>query len=275
MRAIHEDVIQFKLNGKAVDMQAAGSTRLSSVLRDEFNCKDVKVGCNAGDCGACTVLVDGLAVCACLTGAGQVAGKEVQSVSGLHDADSLMQQLQRSFLVHGAAQCGICTPGMLISALQLLRHSPQPSEQEVKDALGGVLCRCTGYRKIITAVRAATTLDAIEPAEFTTHESIGISIQKLDGQEKVLGTDKFGDDVAPEESLVLRLVRSPFHCATFSFADFTDYLAKHTGIVRIFTADDIPGLNRFGVIPGFIDQPVFAENIARFKGEAVDRKSVV
>lgn len=265
----HEAVIHFILNGTAVELESARSTRLSSVLREKLDCKDVKIGCNAGDCGACTVLVDGLAVCACLTAAGQVEGKQVDSVSGLSKTDELMQQLQQSFLAHGAAQCGICTPGMLISAVQLLRRSARPSEQEVKDALGGVLCRCTGYRKIITAVRSATTLDAQHFIEPKNNESVGISFQKLDGQEKVLGADRFGDDVAPKDSLVLRLIRSPYHCADFTFAGFDEYLAKHSGVARIFTADDIPGLNFFGVIPGFIDQPVFAENVARFKGEAV------
>jgi len=269
MTLVRDDVIRFSLNGKAVEVESDSSVRLSTVLRDKFSCKDVKVGCNAGDCGACTVLVDGLAVCSCLTGAGQVAGKVVESLTGLGNSEPLMQQLQRSFLAHGAAQCGICTPGMLVSAIQLLRSTAKPSEQQVKDALGGVLCRCTGYRKIITAIRAATSLDDQSKAQQISRESVGVPIQKLDGEKKVLGTDLFGDDVAPAESLVLRLIRSPFHCAKFEFGDFEDYLSQHTGVAKIFTASDIPGKNLFGVIPGFIDQPVFAEKTARFKGEAV------
>lgn len=264
-----EGIIHFTLNASPVVCKVTGSMRLSSVLREVLDCREVKVGCNAGDCGACTVLVDGLAVCACLTGVGQVQGKEVQSVSGLNRSDPLMRKLQRSFLANGAAQCGICTPGMLVSALPLLRRVSAPTEQQVKDVLGGVLCRCTGYRKIITAIRAAAILEIPSSEQSTTTNGIGLSIAKTDGQEKVLGSDRFGDDVAPHDALVLRLIRSPYHRADFSFASFDEYLSRHTGIVRILTAADIPGHNLFGVIPGFIDQPVFAEKTARFKGEAV------
>ena len=127
--------------------------RLSTVLRDELRLTGTKVGCDAGDCGACTVLVDGEPACACLVPAASVEGRSVRTVEGL--ANGRLSALQASFLEHGAAQCGICTPGLLVTATALLEKNARPSENEVKDALGGVLCRCTGYRKIIAAVMEA------------------------------------------------------------------------------------------------------------------------
>jgi len=266
--------IEFELNGEAITLQAIPSVRLSSLLRDQLCATDVKIGCNAGDCGACTVLVDGEPVCACLTGAGQVAGKHVQTLTGLTAADANTRSLQRSFLHHGAAQCGICTPGMLVSAAALLKRTPEPDEQTVQDALGGVLCRCTGYRKIIDAVMDATHhgQERVQPITATGTSvglSVGLSVARLDGNPKVTGLDLFGDDVAPANALVIRLVRSPDHHCHFKLGDLDHYVNSHAGVECVLTAADIPGSNLFGVIPPYIDQPVFAHSHTRFKGEAV------
>ncbi|RUU10598.1 aldehyde oxidase, partial [Mesorhizobium sp. M6A.T.Ca.TU.002.02.2.1] len=145
--------IAFEVNGAAVSVCVPPVRRLSSVLRDELRLTGTKIGCDAGDCGACTVLVDGEPVCACLMSAASAAGTVVTTVEGL--ANGRLSALQASFLDHGAAQCGICTPGLLIAATALLDREPNPSETEVQDALGGVLCRCTGYRKIVAAVMDA------------------------------------------------------------------------------------------------------------------------
>ena len=145
------DDISFSLNGIMVSAASRPSKRLSEVLRDDFGLKGTKVGCNAGDCGACTILLDGEPVCSCLMALGQINGQKVTSIEGLHQT-RLIKKLQQSFLAHGAAQCGICTPGMLVSAAHLLQSNPKPNRVDVEDALGGVLCRCTGYSKIIDAV---------------------------------------------------------------------------------------------------------------------------
>jgi len=225
-----------------------------------------KVGCDAGDCGACTVLVDGAPVCACMTAAGQLAGAEVTTLEGLAD-DLLMDRLRESFLHHGAAQCGICTPGMMISAIALLRETPRPSRGAVEDALGGVLCRCTGYAKIVDAVMSATTLNALGDLP-EAGESIGRGIRHLDGMAKVDGSLAYGNDAVPEDAALVRVIRSPHPHARFAFGDTEAYLAEH-GLQAWFDARDIPGKNCFGVIPPLADQPVFAEGVARYRGEAV------
>lgn len=255
----------FTLNGAIVQVDAKPGERLSHSLRERLDRKDVKIGCNAGDCGACTVLVDGAPVCACLMATQQATGRKVETLAGLVKADPDAQALMESFQHHQAAQCGICTPGMMVSAVALLRAVPQPDGAQVQDALGGVLCRCTGYRKIIDAVVGAHAADQLVKAPT----DLGQSARRFDGVAKVDGSERFGDDVAPTDALVARVIRSPYASASFTLGDIAAWQAQNPGIVTVLTAKDIPGLNAFGVIPGFIDQPVFAVSHIRFRGEAV------
>lgn len=255
------DRIAIHLNGTPVTVVPGPGERLSHTLRERLDARDVKVGCNAGDCGACTVLVDGAPICACLMPTQQAEGRSVDTLSGLVARDVHAKRLVESFQDHQAAQCGICTPGMIVSAVALLRRITNPSEAEVKDALGGVLCRCTGYRKIIDAVRAL-------PAAPPGAGAVGDPIRRLDGAQKAEGRERFGDDIAPPDTLVIRIIRSPHPRARFRFGDLAAFAAR-PGIETVLSAADVPGLNAFGVIPGFVDQPVFAQTETRFRGEAV------
>ena len=155
--------ISLEVNGQPVAVTVSPIARLSTILRDELRLTGTKVGCDAGDCGACTVLLDDEPVCACLVPAASAAGRKVRTVEGL--ANGQLSLLQASFLQHGAAQCGICTPGLLMAATALLERNPTPSEEDVKSALGGILCRCTGYRKIIHAVVEAGRIQGTRTPE--------------------------------------------------------------------------------------------------------------
>ena len=146
-------MIKFTVNGQLVSIGGEGSRRLLDVLREDLQLTGTKEGCGEGECGACSVLIDGEVVDSCLVAVGQVAGSEVLTVEGLAQ-DGRLSALQSSFIEHGAAQCGICTPGMLLAAHALLQHNPNPSYEDAQVGIAGNLCRCTGYTKIIEAVLA-------------------------------------------------------------------------------------------------------------------------
>ncbi|MEC9152054.1 MAG: molybdopterin cofactor-binding domain-containing protein [Pseudomonadota bacterium] len=260
--------IGFTLNGQEIYSTAAPFQRLTSVLRDELGLTGTKTGCDAGDCGACTVLMDGQQVCACLVPAAQIQGTKIVTVEGL-GGDEISTGLQHAFLHYGSVQCGICTPGMLMAATELLSRNPRPSEAEVEDAIGGVLCRCTGYRQIVLAIADAHNFTDTSDDNHAEGPSVGTRMKRVDGTAKVSGRDVFGADNAPDDALWLRPVRSPHARARFTIGDLDAFRAARPGITAILTAADVPGENRFGINPHIKDQPVFAEGDIRFRGEAL------
>jgi len=229
--------ISFELNGGKQQASVDPVKRLSEFLRSDLGC------CS------CTVLIDGEIACSCLTSAAQVDGTKVETLEGM-GRDGTLTKLQKSFLHFGAAQCGICTPGMLISAKVLLESKPTPSKQEVEDALGGVLCRCTGYRKIVEAVMHANDFEDVSVSP-EAGEGVGAPIRHLDGVPKVDGTLKYGNDTIPADALYVRVIRSPHHFAEFSIGDKQAFVSAHEGVEAFMDASDIPG------------------SVARWRGEAV------
>jgi aerobic carbon-monoxide dehydrogenase small subunit len=146
--------IKFKVNGTEYDIDADPGKRLLDVLREDIGLTGTKEGCGEGECGACTVILDGLAVNSCLVMIGQAGGKEIITVESL-EKDGELDRLQKAFISNGAVQCGYCTPGMLMSSKALLMKNPHPTEEEIRVAISGNLCRCTGYTKIVAAVKEA------------------------------------------------------------------------------------------------------------------------
>jgi CO/xanthine dehydrogenase Mo-binding subunit/aerobic-type carbon monoxide dehydrogenase small subunit (CoxS/CutS family) len=281
--------IELLVNGAPVAVEVEPMRRLSSVLRDELGLTGTKVGCEAGDCGACTVRIDGEQACACLVPVAQAAGTDIRTVEGLAPASAArasaarasaapisgpdrslefedLAELQRAFLAAGAAQCGFCTPGMLMAADDHLDHGVG----DPLDALGGVLCRCTGYRKIVDAVDLAVggAAPASEP-EPPIGAAVGSRVVRVDGVDKVTGAERFGADDRPVDALAVRAIRSPHHRARFTIADLEAWRASQPGIELVLTAADMPGQNRYGIYTSGKDQPVLAEGLVRHRGEVV------
>jgi aerobic carbon-monoxide dehydrogenase small subunit len=155
--------IALTLNGKTHDLAAAPNIVLADLLRDRFGLNGCKVGCDEGACGACTVLIDGVPVAGCVTFAFAVDGRSVITIEGLGRA-GVLDRVQAAFLATGAFQCGFCTSGMILSIVALLAHEPDPDDETIRDWLGGNLCRCTGYRQIVDAVRHAMRHQSAEIA---------------------------------------------------------------------------------------------------------------
>lgn len=258
--------LTFVLNGRPVSVQAPPARSLLEVLRHDLRCTGPKNGCLEGECGACSVLLDGEPVTACLVPVGKAAGRDVVTVEGLHDTP-LFHLLAHAFAAKGAVQCGICTPGLVVSTAALLKRHPAPSRAQIRDFLGGHLCRCTGYVKIVDAVAyAAELLGRGQLPSLETPAGVGHAPPRPDAAAKIAGTARYGDDWFLEGMHFLQVVRSPHPHAAIEGIDAAAALAE-PGVVAVLTARDVPGVNRFGILVA--DQPVLAEERVRFCGEAV------
>jgi carbon-monoxide dehydrogenase small subunit len=148
--------MKITVNGKAFNLKIEPSAMLADVLRDELSLKGTKIGCRQGECGVCAVLLDGEPVNSCILPALKAQGRSITTIEGLAGSDGKLDPIQEAFMDEGAVQCGFCTPGMIINAKALLSKIPRPTERQIREALSGVLCRCTGYHKIVEAVLAAS-----------------------------------------------------------------------------------------------------------------------
>lgn len=150
--------IKLTINGKKQTLKIRQDMRLLDLLRDDLKLLGTKEGCGEGECGACTVIMNGQAVTSCLVMAFQADGSEIITIEGLQQEDGSLHPIQKAFLEEGATQCGFCTPGMILSAKALLDKNPSPTREEIKESISGNLCRCTGYNKIVGAIEKASKL---------------------------------------------------------------------------------------------------------------------
>jgi CO/xanthine dehydrogenase Mo-binding subunit/aerobic-type carbon monoxide dehydrogenase small subunit (CoxS/CutS family) len=246
-------LISFSLNGQALAVEVDPVTPLLDVLRGELGQTGTKQGCDhEGECGACTVLLEGRPVRSCLTPVGKVAGQRVETVEGLAAPEGL-HPLQAAFIEAGAVQCGYCTPGMLMASKALLDRCPDPTPRQIREALEGNLCRCTGYKRIVMAVELAAA--RMRGDESASSPSDGLvmggdhrrrdAVDKVTGRAPRPGAAGYVEDMMMPGMLYARVVRSPHPHARLISLDI-EQAVRTPGVVRILTADDIPGENGLG-----------------------------
>ena len=205
----------FFVNGEEVKTEGTGDVVLLRFLRDRLHLTGTKCGCDTGECGACTVLVDGKAARSCRVKIESLSGKQVTTIEGLAQTRSL-HPLQAAFIETGAVQCGFCTPGMIMAAKSLLDANPDPSDEEIRTALSGNLCRCTGYASILEAVRKVSlSAGKLKEVDRSPREEakIGDSAIDKEGFEKVTGRLMFADDLSREGMLHGKILFAPIPCA--------------------------------------------------------------
>ncbi len=263
--------MEVTVNGRDVKRRATTQMRLLDFLRNELNLTGTKEGCGAGECGTCSVFVDGKLVKSCLMPAAKANGAEIETVEGLAKRGELTY-LQRAFHKTGASQCGYCIPGMVMAATGALRENPHAGFDEIKERLGGNICRCTGYSKIFEAVELAR--DAMNGSLPTTalegpgagDSFIGNNVRRLDAPSKVTGALKYAGDMVMPGMLHMQVLRSPVAYALIKSIDISEAEAM-PGVECVITADDVPGEDGFGVFVH--DQPIMARGRVRYVGEAV------
>ena len=156
--AVKKIELNIKVNNKDYKLFIASNKSLLDVLRDDLGLTGVKEGCAIGECGACTIIMNGKNVCSCMILAGQAEGSEITTIEGLEGPEGELHPLQEAFIETGAVQCGFCTPGIILSSLVLLKNNQNPTEEEIKEGISGNFCRCTGYKQIIEAVQLAAKI---------------------------------------------------------------------------------------------------------------------
>ena len=271
---------KLRINGEDHEVMAPATWTLLEVLRYKMGLTGSKQGCDKGDCGACTVLSDGDPVLACCTLAAMSQGREITTIEGLP------LKVPRAFDIAGALQCGFCQPGMICSAHALLDSNPDPSDGEIREALGGNLCRCTGYTKIFEAVKlAARDLDGLAEArdpESSGPETysvpmrygkpadgfivLGAAGRKPDSMRKAIGTELFADDIVLPRMAHGRILRSPFPHARILSID-TSAAEALDGVYAVMTGEELP--TRFCVIPWTPDEQALASDKARYVGDGI------
>ncbi len=264
--------IEAEVNGRKVARETDPHKRLLDFLRDDLNLTGTKEGCGAGECGTCSVFVDGKLVKSCLMPVAKASGHAHRDRSKGLPRPGELTPMQRAFHKTGASQCGYCIPGMVMAATSALRENPDADIEEIKERLGGNICRCTGYTKIFEAVELARDVIAGDMPETALEEDsvadsyIGANVRRLDAPSKVSGRLKYAADMKMHDMLQMQVLRSPHAHARIVSIDTSEAEAMD-GVACVITADDVPGTDGFGVFVH--DQPIMARGKVRHVGEAV------
>jgi aldehyde oxidoreductase len=249
---------QLNVNGVQYTTPAHPTDTLLDVLRRKLDLTGAKAGCDSGTCGVCTVVIGNRAVKACRIMMRDLPAEDITTIEGLQNPDGTLHPIQKAFLLTGAVQCGFCTPGMIMSVYALLQNNTHPDKQDIRNALQGNLCRCTGYQPIENAVFLASKL-------LLSDRSVILPPQ-IDGVAKVTGRARFTNDLTPDQTLYGAIVWSPAAAGVLRGIN-SDKARGIPGVIRIITAADIPGKNALGRLRA--DRPLLAEDHIRFSGDPI------
>lgn len=259
--------VSLNVNGTRYAVLVEPEHTLADTLRVDLGLAGTKRACNEGECGSCTVLLDGAAINSCLVLAVQVQDRAITTIEGLAPAGEL-HPVQRAFVEHHAAQCGYCTPGMILTAASLLATNPSPSEEDIKQAIRGNLCRCTGYTKIVEAIQAAagTAPASPTPRSSNGYTVVGTSLPRVDALEKVTGKATYVFDLAMPAMLWGEILRSPHPHARITRID-TSRARALPGVMAVVTGADLASYPKYGAFVQ--DETVLAIDRVRYVGEGV------
>jgi aerobic-type carbon monoxide dehydrogenase small subunit (CoxS/CutS family) len=264
--------LEATVNGRKVSRNAKPHQRLLDFLRDDLNLTGNKEGCGAGECGTCSVFIDGVLMKSCLLPVAKAQGAKVETIESLAKTGEL-SLLQKAFHKAGASQCGYCIPGMVMAGTAALRANAFADREEIKERLGGNICRCTGYQKIVDAVELARDVQngrlpatALLGLEAEQGDYIGKNVRRIDAPSKVSGKLKYAGDMLMPGMLHVQVLRSPHPHARIVSID-TSAAEAMAGVEGVITCADVPGEDGFGVFVH--DQPVMARGKVRYVGEAV------
>lgn len=268
--------VEFTLNGNLTQVEAPADLSLLRLLRDGLNLTGTKCGCEIGECGACSVLLDGRLVNSCLVLAAQVAGREVTTIEGIRAADGGPTDLQRAFIECGAVQCGYCTPGLILAGEALLRRTLTPSREQIRAAIAGNLCRCTGYQQVVDAIEATAQArrqgegrpgrqrEAQYPIPNTQY--IGKPAWRVDALDKVTGAARYVGDMRVPGMLIARVLRSPIPHGRLVKLDVQPAL-QVPGVAAAITSDNFVNHGSYGF--PVKDNFVLAYDKVRYVGDAI------
>jgi 4-hydroxybenzoyl-CoA reductase subunit alpha len=261
--------IKITVNNKDHELLIGEHETLAGVLRQRIGLTGTKIGCEQGSCGACTVLLNDKAILSCITPAMRCQNAKILTIEGLAQNGEL-HFLQKKFVEKGSIQCGFCTPGMVMTSLEFLCKNPNAKIEEIREALSGNLCRCTGYKKIIEAISEAAhdQLNLIRSEQNLSNltNNIGVGRPYLDAKKKVQGTAEYADDITMKNTLHCKLVRSPYPHAIIERIDISD-AEKIEGVKYILTGSELP--EKFGVLPVSQDETALAIDKVRYVGEII------